>query len=66
MLRTAVEQSNQRLDSIDDQLEDIKRIITVLCRQKEVEGLLKVQNSPEYKRLEAERDELQNFCDSEA
>ena len=66
MLRTAVEQSNQRLDSIDDQLEDIKRIITVLCRQKEVEDLLKVQNSPEYKRLEAERDELQNFCDSEA
>ena len=62
-IRTAVEQSNQRLDSIDDQLEDIKRIITVLCRQQEVEDLFKVQNSPEYKRLEAERDELQNFCD---
>ena len=62
-IHRAVEQSNQRLDSIDDQLEDVKRIMTVLRCQKEVEDLLKIQDSSEYKQLEAEREELHNFCD---
>lgn len=61
--RIAVGQNNQYLDSIDQQLENIKRISTVLSRRQEVEEWLKIKENHEYKRLEAAKLELSTYCD---
>jgi DNA repair exonuclease SbcCD ATPase subunit len=54
-LRYAVEQSNARLNRIEDQLADVKRINAVLSLQKYLDNLSRVKDLPEYKELEEAR-----------
>ncbi|MEH2235703.1 AAA family ATPase [Nostoc sp.] len=63
-IRQAIQQGNHRIDVIEEQLEDIKRITNMLQRRQEVEKLFEIQDSPEYKQFESERDKLSSLCDS--
>lgn len=62
-IRTAVEQSNNRLNGIDDRLEDVIRVIAVLNLRKDFDDLSKVKDSPEYKRVEEARSAAHAFGD---
>ncbi|MHC5821811.1 MAG: hypothetical protein ACYT04_39600 [Nostoc sp.] len=63
-IRQAIQQGNHRIDIIEEQLEDIKRITNILQRRQEVEKLFEIQDSPEYKQFESEREKLSSLCDS--
>jgi DNA repair exonuclease SbcCD ATPase subunit len=62
-LRRAVEQSNQRLDAMDDGLEGVKRIVAVLRLKVEINELSEIKETPEYKEVEAARSRAHGFGD---
>ena len=62
-IRTAVEQSNNRLNAMDDGLEDVRLIIAVLNLRKGIDDLSKVKDSPEYKKAGESRSTAHTFGD---
>jgi len=62
-IRAAVEHSNNRLNEMDDGLENVRRIIAVLNLRKDIDNLSKVKDSPEYKKAEAARSAAHTFGD---
>jgi len=70
-IRTVVEQSNSRLNEIEDGLEEIRCIATVLSLQKNLEELSKLKDTSEYKLVERARknayafgDEVSTICEA--
>lgn len=62
-LETAVKESNQRLNAVEDDIIKMDQILNVLVLEAEIEGLLKIRETDEYKEVENSKLELEKFAD---
>lgn len=62
-LATAVKESNQELNTIEDDISKLEQILTVLVLETEIDDLLKIRETDEYKEVENNKSELEKFAD---
>ena len=61
-LKTAVKESNQKLNAIEDDISKLEQILTVLNLEAEIGDLLKIRETDEYKEVENRKLELEKFA----
>ncbi len=62
-LETAVKESNQKLNAIEDDILKLEQIFKVLVLEAEIDDLLKIREADEYKEVENSKLELEKFAD---
>ncbi len=62
-LETAVKESNQRINAIEDDIIKLEQILKVLVLEAEIDDLLKIRETDEYKEVENSKSELEKFAD---
>lgn len=62
-LKTAVKKSNQRLNAVEDNIIKMDQILKVLVLEAEIDDLLKIRETDEYKEVENSKLELEKFAD---
>jgi len=62
-LETAVKESNQKLNAIEDDIFKLEQIFKVLVLEAEIDDLLKIREADEYKEVENSKSELEKFAD---
>jgi len=62
-LETAVKESNQRLNAVEDDIIKLEQILKVLVLEAEIDDLLKIRETDEYKEVENSKLELEKFAD---
>lgn len=61
-LGTIVKESNQKLNAIEDDISKLEQILTVLNLEAEIDDLLKIRETAEYKEVENRKLELEKFA----
>lgn len=62
-LETAVKESNQKLNAVEDDIFKLEQIFKVLVLEAEIDYLLKIREADEYKEVENSKSELEKFAD---
>jgi len=62
-LETAVKESNQRLNAVEDYIIKLEQILKVLSLEAEIDNLLKIRETDGYKEVENSKLELEKFAD---
>jgi exonuclease SbcC len=63
-LESAVRESNQRLNAVEDDIVKLEQILKTLLLEGEVGDLLKIRQTDEYRKVENSRLELEKFADN--
>jgi len=62
-LESAVTESNQKLNAVEDNISKLEQILGVLILEAQIEDLLKIKETKEYKEVENRREELEKFAE---